>query len=1618
LATAQDDFVGTPVNTPVVIYPWDNDTYDSEWSYCNGYDEGFEGDPDHCTDPETGRAWAYLGVANPGYVDEESHWSQPYTFTPSENFNGIDSFGYGLNDDNVGTSWGTVTVLVNNAPILSGANNLTTIDTNTSPNNGTLVSSLISGMVTDTDETAAAGIAVTYADYPGKFQYSLDAGSTWNSFGTVSTTEARLLPADSNTRVRFVPDSNWSGTVSDGLAFRAWDQTTGTSGDTADVDANIAAFGSGSASYSSDTAYASIIVNPVNAPPTLDAISNPADINEDAAQQTINLAGISAGGGETQSLSMTATSSDTSLIPNPTVSYASANSTGSISYTPVMDQSGTVTITVTVRDAGHDGTPGNFDDAIFSRSFTVTVNAVNDPPTLNSISNPAAINEDAAQQTINLAGISAGGGETQSLSMTATSSNTSLIPNPTVSYTSVNSTGSISYTPVADQNGTATITITVRDAGFNGTLGDSDDATFSRSITVTVNAVNDPPTLNSISSPAAINEDAAQQTINLAGISAGGGETQALSMTATSSDTSLIPNPTVSYASANTTGSLTYTPIANQSGSAAITVTVRDPGPNGTFLDGDDSTVSRTFTVNVNAVNDAPVATNDGTFSFDSSLLSSYTQDAAHGVLANDYDVDLPDTITAIIVDEPSHGDVTLNDDGSFTYTPDHSYSGADSFTYRAHDALDATSNLATVSFTVSNTRDIAAGALTSDGTDLHFEYTVSGGTVSPFSIGLYASSDGVAPGQLLQSIEAPDLTVGTFSLNISPQFDEPQDDYYLVAVVDSADDINETDETNNVSLFAGGSYLLYEPSKDQYTSIFDASDDSQAISVTTTTDEDDNPLLAVIVRDPTQSVDVDDDPDNSYFDVNGDHVIDQLDVDTLALDLVHVTYNWQNPDDPKDVDDDGDDTASDLIIVINRLNAAGSYLLNRPMGANDHFIDVNGDHTLSELDYDAWYHGASYTESWQNQSNKHDANNDGVVDADDPKVITTYLDTHTTSYTAPIPTTVDTDSRPPIPNSQLPPIAPVTKVTIHGHSGGDRITSFLTLNSWPPFGEGLPMLPTVSVFGGAGNDILIASTLTPANQNATSFPPVVLSGDAGSDFLLGSIGADALYGGTGDDYLSADAGDDYLDAGDGDDSLYGGSGSDNLGGDDGDDFVDGGTGDDIVMGGIGDDQINGGGGDDFLGGGDGDDTLNGGDGNDHIYSDYGIDTIDGGAGNDYLDGGDGDDTITGGDGDDTIAGGYGNDSLYGGSGYDALYGGPGIDTISTGGQIFDIFSEDGNPPGGNGEGGNGEGEPVVSIMVGSTNEGTGDDTQTDGGHMWVSIGLSRKVKPGETVSVDYTITGITADLGDDFVTQDGNYSGTITFQVGTDYDAFIILTVPDDDTESNETLSVTLSNAVGCTISDTQGDATATIYDDDTYGVSAFNDGEPDEEGNYPYWTFDQIDLVVPAEDGVLKNDIDYDPNAEPNSLTARLCDETDAEDGIVCEEAQHGTVSLDSDGGFTYRPSVVGWSGVDHFQYIAQAQDGRKSAPATATVAVDRFIIEAQARGSWDFTPIGTRLQIDETNLSTVPFPPPIAWVGQAIDLRVNGVGPVTDPFGRAPFNQSTFKWTIELLSKVVDG
>ncbi|HEY5910375.1 MAG TPA: hypothetical protein VJA21_07200 [Verrucomicrobiae bacterium] len=212
----------------------------------------------------------------------------------------------------------------------------------------------------------------------------------------------------------------------------------------------------------------------------------------------------------------------------------------------------------------------------------------NVPPTLDPIDG-LVIKENAGLQTIQLTGIGSGStSEIQALTVSAFSSNPGLIPNPAVNYTSPNSTGSLSLTPVTGAFGTATLTVMVDDGGAVSN-------TIIRTLTITVTPINDPPTLDPIDN-LVINQNSGPQIVPLTGITGGNpNENQTVTITATSGNSSLIPNPVVSYTSPNTSGTLAFTPIATASGSALITVVASD-GQTA------NATTTRSFNVTVNQV--------------------------------------------------------------------------------------------------------------------------------------------------------------------------------------------------------------------------------------------------------------------------------------------------------------------------------------------------------------------------------------------------------------------------------------------------------------------------------------------------------------------------------------------------------------------------------------------------------------------------------------------------------------------------------------------------------------------------------------------------------------------------------------------------------------------------------------------------------------------------------------------------------------------------------------------------------------------------------------------------------------------------------------------------------
>ena len=146
----------------------------------------------------------------------------------------------------------------------------------------------------------------------------------------------------------------------------------------------------------------------------------------------------------------------------------------------------------------------------------------------------------------------------------------------------------------------------------------------------------------------------------------------------------LVSGPAHGTLTLNADGSFTYAPAANFNVPDSFTYKARN-----TF--GDESSPA-TVNIAVNPMNDVPVAANDSYGTDEDTALNV----AGPGVLENDTDVD-GDALNAVLASGPAYGTLTMNPDGSFTYTPNANYNGPDSFTYKANDGT-ADSNIATVS--------------------------------------------------------------------------------------------------------------------------------------------------------------------------------------------------------------------------------------------------------------------------------------------------------------------------------------------------------------------------------------------------------------------------------------------------------------------------------------------------------------------------------------------------------------------------------------------------------------------------------------------------------------------------------------------------------------------------------------------------------------------------------------------------------------------------------------------------------------------------------------------------------------------------------------------------------
>jgi VCBS repeat-containing protein len=243
----------------------------------------------------------------------------------------------------------------------------------------------------------------------------------------------------------------------------------------------------------------------------------------------------------------------------------------------------------------------------------------------------------------------------------------------------INNQGIVNWTPTLAQSGPASFQILLTDAAGNSALQDVDLTVFGL--------------LPASPDTYSVNEDTALVIDIAASILLNDGDEGSGTLTA-----QLVASPAHGTITLNPNGSFTYTPTPNFFGTDVFTYTASDGSVTSNVAE---------VTITVLPVADPPAPVAD---SYSTNEDTTLTVNATNGVLANDVDVD-GDTLTVALGATTSNGTLSLASNGSFTYTPNANFFGADSFTYTVSDGT-TTSSPITVTLNVTAVNDLpVAGA-------------------------------------------------------------------------------------------------------------------------------------------------------------------------------------------------------------------------------------------------------------------------------------------------------------------------------------------------------------------------------------------------------------------------------------------------------------------------------------------------------------------------------------------------------------------------------------------------------------------------------------------------------------------------------------------------------------------------------------------------------------------------------------------------------------------------------------------------------------------------------------------------------------------------------------------
>ena len=351
----------------------------------------------------------------------------------------------------------------------------------------------------------------------------------------------------------------------------------------------------------------------------------------------------------------------------PTNGSLTLNADGSFTYipaaTPIPGFVGSDSFTYHANDGSVNGNPpvpvanANSNPATVS----ISVNPPNEAPSFTKGADPITVNEDAGAQSVAWAtnisqcqaspcAIPSEATQTVSFNITGNTNAALFSVAPTISPTGV-----LTYTPALDANGSADITIELKDNG--GTEGGGVDTSASQAFTINVTAINDAPSFTKGANQT-VNEDAGAQAVPgwATAISAGPANesTQTALFSATNDNNALFS----SQPAVDTAGNLTYTPAANANGTATVTVTLTDNGSN---VAPNVNNTTQSFTITVNPVNDAP--------SINSIAPTTATEDTLYTYNATLLDLDGPGQSWSLAAGHTCGGSVVAGT-GVFTFTP------------------------------------------------------------------------------------------------------------------------------------------------------------------------------------------------------------------------------------------------------------------------------------------------------------------------------------------------------------------------------------------------------------------------------------------------------------------------------------------------------------------------------------------------------------------------------------------------------------------------------------------------------------------------------------------------------------------------------------------------------------------------------------------------------------------------------------------------------------------------------------------------------------------------------------------------------------------------------------